>query len=231
MKPVFQTRFGDKNGNCFAACVASVMECELEDVPEITSHEPDEWFEPIRAWLAGKGLDSLNLSVAGSSWRPMGYAVAGVPSPRGAFMHAVVTYGNKIVHDPHPEGGANPDEIKDVLVLFPADPTTISSLRSQVAAMEQALGKAEEALENIPPHIRERLADPAYTAALEYIAEHLQGAMDSAMATDGWSTGYPHRAEKTFRHAYWKFRATRQAATGSAASEASTPPAPRLEGE
>lgn len=54
MKPVFQTRFGNEvmtPGNCFVACVASIMEIDLQGMPDEAiiaekmkaSYPPDAW--------------------------------------------------------------------------------------------------------------------------------------------------------------------------------------------
>ena len=40
MKPIHQTKFG-KEGNCFAACIASVLDCEIDSVPFWADSE--EW--------------------------------------------------------------------------------------------------------------------------------------------------------------------------------------------
>jgi hypothetical protein len=58
MKPIYQTRFGgseapgEEQGNCFAACLASVFECALEDVPDFAGTIVDgRWFGIITEWL------------------------------------------------------------------------------------------------------------------------------------------------------------------------------------
>jgi hypothetical protein len=60
MKPVYQTKFGVPDGNCFNACVASVIECEIEDLPDLCEVEATG-----QNWLIGLN-DAL---------RPMGYGV------------------------------------------------------------------------------------------------------------------------------------------------------------
>ena len=63
MKPVMQTIFpSDDNplrGNCFAACIASLLEMSLEDVPHLTEH--DDWRERTNDWLGGLGLGMVEV--------------------------------------------------------------------------------------------------------------------------------------------------------------------------
>ncbi len=42
MKPVDQTTFGHPGGNCFSACVASLLEMSVDQVPYFMGH--DDWF-------------------------------------------------------------------------------------------------------------------------------------------------------------------------------------------
>ena len=55
MKPVKQTRTGS-NGNCFQACVASVLELPLEAVPDFCNGA--DWFLEFSKWIL-----QFNLSV------------------------------------------------------------------------------------------------------------------------------------------------------------------------
>jgi hypothetical protein len=43
MKPVFQTRYGEGRGNCFQAALASILDLELEEVPDFVSAYRDDW--------------------------------------------------------------------------------------------------------------------------------------------------------------------------------------------
>lgn len=63
----YQTKQGLGRGNCFAACVASILEMHIEDVPNIeTLYECSKgehgelWVEVLTVWLAEKGWQ----------WRP-----------------------------------------------------------------------------------------------------------------------------------------------------------------
>lgn len=128
MRQVFQDRFG-WNGNCQAACVASIFEVALADVPDSGNRQ----FGPALArWLLPRWLGYIEVPVGPLvrsrqddppmpeqvlGWQPLGYFVEMAdplvilcgPSPRGNFDHCVVGFSNgfnhRMVHDPHPEGG------------------------------------------------------------------------------------------------------------------------------
>lgn len=100
MTPVDQTTFGIPHGNCFSACVATLLDLPLVEVPWFMG---DDWPEGFQQWLAPLGLYSVCLRVHlpdGSEWYPPGLHILGGQSPRGP--HAVVALGRTIVHDPHP---------------------------------------------------------------------------------------------------------------------------------
>ena len=100
MKPVIQTKFPQR-GNCFAACIASILELDVVEVPAFEDVSPTP-FIPAKQWLHDRGL-TLTHSIP--PYSPAGYAIAVGPSPRNPNMqHAVVTLEGEIVHDPHPDG-------------------------------------------------------------------------------------------------------------------------------
>jgi len=109
VKPVKQTLFFDKDGigNCFEACLASILELELSEVPMF--HDKD-W--PVRfwAWLSSKGFvyrGTINPEGIGSYKDGIkGYFIVAGESPRGSHIrggHAVVYKDGVMVHDPHPD--------------------------------------------------------------------------------------------------------------------------------
>ena len=61
MMRVLQTKFGEAEGNCFPACVASVLELPLETIPNFIEQEKEtgnHWF-----WLCNQWLEQLNLAL------------------------------------------------------------------------------------------------------------------------------------------------------------------------
>lgn len=106
MIPIDQTIMrgteGPVRGNCLQACVASVLELPLDDVPHFAM-SPD-WLLDMDRFLARFGLGVL-LVRAGADWNfyadELPYLVAG-KSPRGDWLHSVIFAGGKMIHDPHP---------------------------------------------------------------------------------------------------------------------------------
>lgn len=101
MIPVHQTLFGDGKGNCVQAALASILEMDLEDVPNVIQSR--YWWEALNQWLKGFGLEVVEV-LAGGDFVPAGYHLIGGQSPRGNFNHVVVGHNGKMVHDPHPDG-------------------------------------------------------------------------------------------------------------------------------
>jgi len=94
------------------ACLASILECDIDDIPPIEDLPDHEWFKVFCKWL-----DSVGLEYEGIRHLPSeaeldeyegidGYTMAYGPSPRTFVKagHAVVYKGSKFVHDPHPSG-------------------------------------------------------------------------------------------------------------------------------
>lgn len=118
--PVHQTTFYPL-GNCYAACIASILELPLEDVPDFFNvKEGEDRFDAGYAgwarWLGERGYGIIRvLPMFDGVWlAPMHlkepwYCIASGPSPRFPCAHAIVwgfsdDHGGP-VHDPHPEGG------------------------------------------------------------------------------------------------------------------------------
>lgn len=115
MKPVTQTKFGGEEGNCFAACVASVLELSIDDVPNFCGLYGPEWFIKFDEWLRSQGYGALMLNPDGGAPLHNCYYLIGGNGPRG-FAHEVVGLNGKMVHDPHPSGDGLTD-ITDYIVF------------------------------------------------------------------------------------------------------------------
>lgn len=130
MRPVFQTKFGGvdaepgEKGDCFAACVASILELPLEEVPNFC--ESDYWHKDVNEWLAERGLALLTIN--DGAWKlcdwPMDWDTTWViGSGLGArgHRHSVVYQGDRMVHDPYPDGdGVVLDQVDVFVVRDPA---------------------------------------------------------------------------------------------------------------
>lgn len=145
MKPVDQAflhapPFGDI-GDCFAACLASILDMDRAQVPHfVTTQGPEQpgagpvWWAATRRWLRSeRGIDiasfditedfptpcSLYVSEPGD-WQQ--YGIGDVQSPRGDFRHAVVVnLDGTVVHDPHPSRASMGARLDGVDLLVPID--------------------------------------------------------------------------------------------------------------
>ena len=107
MIPIQQSITGAR-GNCFSACLASLLEVPIEDVPLFLWESGDgtifDWSERLDAWLKPMGLYALHFFSGQRPPRVMPgvlHIMTGI-SPRGR-PHAVIGLGGEIVHDPHPD--------------------------------------------------------------------------------------------------------------------------------
>lgn len=109
MKPVNQSIVSFKNGDCARACIASILELPLKDVPNFMRDGPDYFAEYLSKWcdeMNFRVVDiRLNDSVQEEELLKDCYVLAIGKSPRGTedwHRHSVVWYNGKMVHDPHP---------------------------------------------------------------------------------------------------------------------------------
>lgn len=135
MIPVTQTITGDKKGNCLAACVASILELPIEQVPNFCG-DFEEWILALHNWLKPMGLGvvfvKLDLCPSPDHLKEnflKGYTIGGVTGARG-IKHAVVLHDGQVIHDPHPgEAVADDIELEDVLIFTVQDPVVLSPLQ------------------------------------------------------------------------------------------------------
>ena len=95
MIPVDQ-EVGNPTSNCFDACLASVLEMPMANIPEYV--DDAVWLEDYNRWLK-----PLNLQIMALSFKPIvpqGYAIL-VGHGNRHLDHAVVTLNGEMVHDPH----------------------------------------------------------------------------------------------------------------------------------
>ncbi len=122
MKPVDQTMLDPTSGNCFSACVASILEVSLEHVPYFMADE--NWFAVFAKWLAPHGYYPVMLKLSNADeWETRGLCILGGKTVRGT-SHAVVGRGRTICHDPHPSRDGL-TEIEDVTLFVPFNPISM----------------------------------------------------------------------------------------------------------
>lgn len=84
-------------GDCFRACLASILEVPLDEVPRPSG---DDWVERYDDWLAPRGL-ALAWATEPFTTRRIGpmIGVVEMADVPGA-LHALVLDGGRVVHDP-----------------------------------------------------------------------------------------------------------------------------------
>ncbi len=119
---IMQTTFGgpleapEKQGNCFMACVCSLLHVSLERAPRLNM-STDEWLEVAQRFVSEQNHWLLFLPAEwADALGPDTCYIATGPSPRGPWMHSVIKRGDQIVHDPAPPGGGIGD-IRDIVVM------------------------------------------------------------------------------------------------------------------
>jgi len=147
MKPVKQTDTTFTTGNCWASCIASILEVPLDEVPNFvdeTGHDPEgpDWYRRTYNWLTARGFTMMNINYPippeSQAILPDGYVVFTGPSPRNKEkLHSVVgrvetsyskeghRYDLRFTHDPHPDdsffAGEPPKEITFLFRLIVSD--------------------------------------------------------------------------------------------------------------
>ena len=97
MKGVHQTAHAPPDGNCFEACLATVLGIELEDVPHFGSD--GDWWERVRDLLASWGLGVFEFDCERwGDWRPTGYWIGTIDV--GTHHHSLVYRDEELVWQP-----------------------------------------------------------------------------------------------------------------------------------
>lgn len=126
VKPQTQTIFGSENGNCFAACLASILELPVDEVPNFC--ETEDWVERTNKWLEPRGLFFLAVGIPEEEavllhLNRAGYHVIIGEGPRNC-PHSVVGFAGRMVHDPHPSG-AGLERNLEYGFLIPLNPSRL----------------------------------------------------------------------------------------------------------
>lgn len=137
MNFVDQTVFTVPGGNCFSACIATLLDIPLDAVPYFMGDfsEPGEaWWLRFLAWLKPRGFWAINIACPpGGDWWPDGAYILNAGSPRGEWDHSVVAVGREIVHDPHPSrAGLVRLERQQATILVPFEPHRVAPPISEV---------------------------------------------------------------------------------------------------
>lgn len=110
MTPLDQTIYGNGEdggllGNCWQACVASMLDVPLDQVPHFVQDSGENWYNDTRKFVVEHSGMDFGCFVPGfpHHTEPGNYVIGSGPSPRGDFLHAVILDGitGELVHDPH----------------------------------------------------------------------------------------------------------------------------------
>jgi hypothetical protein len=118
MKPIIQTKIstpdGSVSGNCFRACLASILEIDIDSIPAFEDMGTS-WHEPFWKFLREQNLDFegtgyfKNPNYDGMEKLKAyegidGFIIVNGKSPRAWVTrgHSVVYKNGEMIHDPHP---------------------------------------------------------------------------------------------------------------------------------
>lgn len=112
MIPVLQDKFYDasepenvQRGNCWTACIASLIEVPLAEVPNFVEIEVDggeNWFDHTLKFLKAGGYGIKQHTIA--EMHPDCYYIVTGESYRFNGYHAVIYKGRNMAFDPVPDG-------------------------------------------------------------------------------------------------------------------------------
>jgi hypothetical protein len=149
VKPVIQTTFGDGKGNCFTACVASILELSIDEVPDFCVLYGDkEWWIELEKWLALRGLAPLTFTFdCGEQTTErkrlesfyVNPSVAMILSGRNAagVAHSVVIHEGE-THNPNPTSTGELVSWRDIIVFVALRPHL---MRTPLTSAEMASGE------------------------------------------------------------------------------------------
>lgn len=130
MRPVLQTRFGEPEGNCTEAVIASLLHLDLAEVPELRlcvergGTLPVGVNDVIDTFLTSRGYGRIVVPMNTRPWpwiAPGIVVAAGGKGPRGhghLCVYRSTDGGFDLLHDPHPDGGGL-IEVEDVWFIVP----------------------------------------------------------------------------------------------------------------
>lgn len=135
MIPIFQTKFSNEEngiyGNCFGACIASLLEIPINEVPAWEDMGSDgSWADSYYSFLASQGfeadgmilVENGNIDEAWEKLEPAdgvnGYFIVGGTSSRCTRGHAVIFKDKSMIHDPHPSN-AGIQTIEEIYLIKP----------------------------------------------------------------------------------------------------------------
>lgn len=118
---VDQTKFGNDEGNCLAACLASYFNCSIDEVPDFGALHVigADWWQSMRKFGMARGVSIVHVGKGWLTSPPRGLHIQGGTSPRPEITHGhvVLIQDGVMVHDPHPSR-AGLAEVEDYYLMI-----------------------------------------------------------------------------------------------------------------
>jgi hypothetical protein len=105
MMRVYQTAHGPRKGDCWRACIASLLELLPQQVPDFVNNSNRHWLTNTKRWLRNRGKRLIHLC---DHRKPYIQIVQAEKS-----LHALIMYHGKVLHDP--SGSTRPVRKRDLL--------------------------------------------------------------------------------------------------------------------
>lgn len=126
MNSVYQTIIGD-DGNCFAACLASLLEIPIDGIPNFHAMHGSGWVLPCCEWLRPMGLFAVACQLVDQPSVELFDKIGAVHIACGLShrntSHACIYRGKELIHDPMPRllaaGQRGLKVIEDMTFLAP----------------------------------------------------------------------------------------------------------------
>ena len=142
MRKLQQRHTTTELGDCFATCVAMVLDLPQDSVPNFCAgHAGGDWWLVFQGWMAERGLTAINITVSDgvtvSAGLKIRWVAEGTPciftgqSPRGDWLHSVVAVatgrgcGYELLHDPHPDGTFL-DDVREIMFFAALRPDRVA---------------------------------------------------------------------------------------------------------
>jgi hypothetical protein len=134
MKPVYMSKYGLGQGDCLTACVASLLECEIADLPDFSAMDR-KWLKGTREWLEANGYACIWIAKESLSSHLISDCYCIGIFTTSTEDHAVVaewrsdtsgeewTYELLAAHDPNRRVKVDVGELRGVLIIFPSPNT------------------------------------------------------------------------------------------------------------
>lgn len=122
MIKIMQTSFGEK-GNCFNACVASILEIPIDELPDYSQWAC--WHYKYQQFLRNNyNYGMVTILNKGTNLLTDLIVIVSGPGPRG-LVHSVLYRNGDLLHDPYPDNNGL-DEIQEITLLFPLSPNLLN---------------------------------------------------------------------------------------------------------